>query len=95
MQLKHCVANGECVYLAIITPVETKKSDSMQDATSRAILEVGPLLQEFADVFPDSLPKGLPPERGVTHRIELVPDARPPVTSYYKMSPAELDEFRR
>ena len=86
MQLKRCVANGEHVYLAIITPVETEKSDPMQDATAGAILEVGPLLQEFADVFPDSLPKGLPPERGVAHRIELVPDARPPVNTTCKMS---------
>ena len=36
------------------------------------------LLAEFADVFPDQLPHGLPPERGVQHRIELKPGAAPP-----------------
>jgi transposase InsO family protein len=36
------------------------------------------LLLEFADVFPDKLPDGLPPLRGTQHRIELKPGSRPP-----------------
>ena len=38
------------------------------------------LLKEFGDVFPDELPKKVPPVRGVQHRIELKPGARPPQT---------------
>jgi transposase InsO family protein len=36
------------------------------------------LLKEFGDVFPDKLPYGVPPTRGVMHRIELKDGARPP-----------------
>ena len=36
------------------------------------------LLREFADVFPDKLPHGIPPVRGVQHTIELKPGAKPP-----------------
>src|SRR3954469_4816595 len=33
---------------------------------------IAPILQEFADVFPDELPPGLPPLRGIKHRIDLI-----------------------
>ncbi len=36
------------------------------------------MLQEFADVFPEDLPPGLPPQREVDHRIETLPGAKPP-----------------
>ena len=36
------------------------------------------LLQEFDDVFPDEVPNGLPPIRGIEHQIDFVPDATMP-----------------
>jgi hypothetical protein len=35
---------------------------------------VVPLLQEFNDVFPDDIPSGLPPLRGVEHQIDFIPE---------------------
>ena len=32
-------------------------------------------LQEFADVFPQDVPPGLPPIRGIEHQIDLIPGA--------------------
>jgi Reverse transcriptase (RNA-dependent DNA polymerase) len=46
-------------------------------------------------VFPDDLPDGLPPERDVDHRIELVPGASIPNKGLIPLSRAELDECRR
>jgi hypothetical protein len=34
--------------------------------------QIKELLEEFKDVFPDELPKGLPPIRGIEHQIDLV-----------------------
>src|SRR6202163_2243704 len=53
------------------------------------------LLQKYSDVFPDDLPPGLPPERDVDHRIELIPGSEPPVRSPYRMSIAEQDEIKK
>ena len=52
------------------------------------------LLREYADVFPDNLPPGLPPSREVDHRIELTPGSSPPSRPLYRMSPSELDELK-
>ena len=39
-------------------------------------LVLSKLLQEFQDVFPDELPPGLPPKRGIEHRIDLILEHR-------------------
>ena len=38
------------------------------------------LAQEFKDIFPDAVPKELPPERGVHHEIDLTPGTKYCVT---------------
>jgi hypothetical protein len=53
------------------------------------------LLQDFTDVFPKDLPKGLPPDRGFPHRIELEPGHQPPHKNPYRLSPLELEELRK
>lgn len=54
-----------------------------------------PLLQEFRDVFPDDLPRTLPPARDVDHVIELIPGANPPSKPTYPLSYSELDELKQ
>ena len=39
--------------------------------------QIAKLLEEYKDIFPDELPKGLPPVRAVDHHIDLVPGAEP------------------
>ena len=38
------------------------------------------VIQKYRDVFPEKLPKGIPPNREVQHRIEIEPDSDPPIT---------------
>ena len=56
--------------------------------------QVQELLTEFSDIFPKELPAGLPPQRQLDHRIELVPGAEPPHRAPYRMSPQGLDELK-
>ena len=51
-----------------------------------------PVVKDYADVFPDDLP-GLPPERSVQFRIDLIPGATPIAKSPYRLAPSEMQEL--
>ena len=65
----------EELYTIIVRPVEATAERVVPGADDS---DVKSLLAEFSDVFPSKLPDGLPPARGVEHKIELKPDSRPP-----------------
>jgi hypothetical protein len=53
------------------------------------------LLQEFKDVFPEEIPSGLPPIKGIEHQIDLVLGASIPNKPAYKSNPEESKELQR
>ncbi|KAF5779194.1 putative nucleotidyltransferase, Ribonuclease H [Helianthus annuus] len=55
-------------------------------------LEDIPVVKEFPDVFPEDLP-GLPPQRQVEFRIDLVPGAAPVAKAPYRLAPSEMQEL--
>ena len=48
-----------------------------------------PFVREFADVFPEELP-GVPPERQVEFRIDLVPGAALIAKALYRLAPPKM-----
>jgi hypothetical protein len=56
---------------------------------------VSNVLQEFSDVFPDEVPAGLPPLRGIKHQIELIPGASLPDRATYRTNPKETKEVQK
>ncbi|XP_027127804.1 uncharacterized protein [Coffea arabica] len=58
-------------------------------------LEVKSLLQEYADVFPEDMPSGLPPLRGIEYQIDFIPGASLPNRPTYKSNPEETKELQR
>jgi hypothetical protein len=54
--------------------------------------KIAALLDEYADVFEE--PCGIPPDRGVSHHIDLVSD-KPVFRRPYKMSAAQLQELKK
>jgi hypothetical protein len=57
--------------------------------------EVQELLEEFADIVVDELPRLLPLIRSVSHHIDLIPGASFPNKVTYRLTPQENEEVRR
>ncbi|XP_078445569.1 uncharacterized protein LOC144714662 [Wolffia australiana] len=57
--------------------------------------EVEAILLEFGDVFPEELPRKLPPMRSIQHAIDLVPGASLPNLPHYCMEPQRYEELLR
>ena len=67
----------------------------VQDKGDQHHRDISKILSEYKDVFPDELPKGLPPERsGGDFKIELKDGSKPAKRGLYRMSQAELEETK-
>ena len=53
------------------------------------------MMEEYKEVFPKELPKGLPPKRSVELGIDLEKDAKHKMGPVYKLSRKELEEMKR
>ena len=53
------------------------------------------LLQDYKDGFPEEIPAGLPPLRGIEHQIDLIPGAALPNRPPYRTNPEETKEIQR
>jgi len=58
-------------------------------------LEVQSVLQEFEDIFPEEIPTGLPPIRGIEHQIDFVPGSPIPNRPAYRANPEETKELHK
>lgn len=56
--------------------------------------ELRSILTEYADVFPDELPDGLPPQRSHNFSINRAEDAQPRRNSIYRLGETEPEELK-
>lgn len=68
---------------------------SFQDVHVSLPPAIANLLQEYKDVFPNDIPPGLPPIRGIEHQIDLIPGASLPNRAPYRTNPEETKEIER
>jgi hypothetical protein len=57
--------------------------------------EVQKLLEEFADIVVDELPRSLPLMRSVSHHIDFIPGSSLPNKTAYRLTPQENEEVKR
>ncbi|XP_031378379.1 uncharacterized protein LOC116193768 [Punica granatum] len=51
--------------------------------------------RKYDDVFPEEMPSGLPPIRGIEHQIDFIPGAPIPNRPAYRCSPEEAKELQK
>ena len=68
---------------------------STTDLNSSLPSVVVSLLQEYEDLFPEEVPRGLPPLRGIEHQIDFIPGASIPNRPAYRANPEETKEIQR
>ena len=76
----------------IITVTERERQvlDSVP-ISHRENLEI--LIREYRDIFPEKLPKGVPPSREVQHHIEIELGSKSQYRPPYRLGPTEQDEL--
>ncbi|XP_076951990.1 uncharacterized protein LOC143625575 [Bidens hawaiensis] len=82
MKARKMLRKGYPAFLAHVVDTQAKERK----------LEDIPVFRDFPEVFPEDLP-GLPPERQVEFRIDLVQDAAPVAKSPYRLAPSEMQEM--
>ena len=88
IQLKKGLKKGQETYVAALIEINERQSVDVLDSVVK-------ILKEFRDVMPAELPKELPPQRPIDHKIELLPGTKAPAQAPYRMPPAELLELRK
>ncbi|GJZ02478.1 hypothetical protein Tco_0520439 [Tanacetum coccineum] len=69
-----------------------KTKTLMSTKANEPTLSDNPIVHDFEDVFLDDL-SGLPPQRKVEFRIDLIPGATPIEKSPYRLAPSEMQEL--
>ena len=83
------IRRGMKAFALILNPQE--KSDEASEPIHPKVKDI---IEEFKDVFPDELPKGLPPSRSHDFKIELTPGAEPIKKGLYRLSTKETEELK-
>jgi hypothetical protein len=86
---------GSVAALSPDVPTFSVQSDQAAGPPGGEVPWVSELLSEFSEMFQDSLPPGLPPERLEGHSILTEPGHPPPFRSMYRLSPLEYQELEK
>ena len=95
--INNCNCENECNAAQLMLSSLSLQSPTFVSSSHHNVYEdqLAQLQIEFIDVFPNNLPKGLPPDRGITHGIDLVPGAKPLSKPAYCLSVNEAHEVER
>ena len=94
--IRHTHNNIDNVYLVCFKPIQITNTHSTNTSdTPFATSLKQDMLQLYPHVFPETLPRQLPPTDRLEHAIDLTPDYKIPQRKLYRQSEKELIETRK
>lgn len=94
MQCKRASHKKVPMFLALVKVAEDSVKVPGTDKVDKCPDEMRDILQEYAEVFPDDLPEGVPCRPPHVRTIELQEGAVPSSRPMYRLSPLELQEVK-
>lgn len=88
-------ASRDCKHVFALTVERVETAAPSTACSPELTQDVRLLVQEYADVFPDDIPDGVPTHRSITHTIPLVAGAKPVAIPMYRLSQIELEEVHK
>ena len=79
--------------LGQISGVEGREAEVLLRVNPDVRGKLKEIVDEFKDIFPDTLTKGSPPKRDIVHEIRIMEGAKTPSRPPYRLGPAEHDEM--
>ena len=73
--------------------VEEREEEILSKVSPDVRGKLKELVDEFKDIFPDTLPKGHSPKRDIINEIHMEEGAKPPSRPPHRLGPAEQDEM--
>ncbi|XP_076937078.1 uncharacterized protein LOC143604506 [Bidens hawaiensis] len=83
IKASHCLGKGCLAFMAYVTKEPEPKK-----------MEEVPIVSEFIEVFSDKLP-GIPLDREVEFRIDLIPGTAPIAKSPYRLAQIKMKELKK
>ncbi|KAL6347243.1 hypothetical protein AAG906_013679 [Vitis piasezkii] len=89
------LVEGESLVARLALSAQVKEDDMEQQRKNIFHTRCHINNKEYEDVFPNDVPSGLPPIRGIEHQIDFVPGATIPNQPAYRSNPKETKELQR
>ncbi|XP_071923188.1 uncharacterized protein [Coffea arabica] len=86
---------GSCTHVASALMVERLNLPTSDHPRPYKLQWLNNSGEEYQDVFPEDIPNGLPPLRGIEHQIDFIPGSSLPNKAPYRTNPEETKEQQR
>ncbi|OMO99181.1 reverse transcriptase [Corchorus capsularis] len=90
-EIKEALHDNSVLILLLLKNTLVATNDLERELPSNIVS----LLSDYLDVFPEEIPSGLPPIRGIEHQIDFIPGAQIPNKPAYRTNPDETKELEK